>query len=132
MVIGAKCRICQSVLKPGGKDLVSCNCGEISIDYLTGELHANIQKDRSNLILIDDEGNEIVPRTTPPETPLGEVREAVANAFTTKPDKQELLDMLDHMRKNIEDLPMHAALAPVTHADFCSLLLLLSSILRSD
>lgn len=123
MVIGAKCRLCEAILKPGGKDLVSCNCGEISIDYLTGELHANIQKDPSNLILIDDEGNEIIPKRSGLET---------AFQSTEEPTKEDKLNMLDEMRKNIENLPTHAMYAPVTHADFCSLLLLLSSILRSN
>lgn len=48
------------------------------------------------------------------------------------PDKKELLDMLDEMQKRIENLPQGALYSPITHADFCSLLMLLSAILRSD
>lgn len=48
------------------------------------------------------------------------------------PEKKELLDMLDEMRKNIDQLPSHAMLSPVTHCDFSSLIMLLSAILRSD
>jgi hypothetical protein len=48
------------------------------------------------------------------------------------PKKDELLQILDEMVARINDLPQHATFAPVTHADFCSLLMLLSSILRAD
>lgn len=51
---------------------------------------------------------------------------------TPKPTKQELLEMLDEMIKNIERLPSYAMLTPITHYDHCSLLILLSSILRSS
>lgn len=51
---------------------------------------------------------------------------------SSKPTKQEMLDMLDEMIKRIEDLPQQALYTPITHADFCSLLLLLSGILRAS
>ncbi len=49
-----------------------------------------------------------------------------------RPSKEEMLDMLDEMTKRIESLPPVAMYAPVTHADFCSLLMLISAILRAD
>lgn len=49
-----------------------------------------------------------------------------------KPNKSEMLEMLDQMIKTIENLPQQAMTAPITHYDFLSALLLLSSILRED
>ncbi len=46
--------------------------------------------------------------------------------------KKELIDMLDEMVKNIESLPPHAMLASITHYDYCSLIILLSAIFKSD
>jgi hypothetical protein len=51
---------------------------------------------------------------------------------SVKPTRKEMLDMLDEIIKRFEDLPQHAMLSPISHSDFCSLLLLLSAIFRSD
>jgi hypothetical protein len=51
---------------------------------------------------------------------------------TPKPTKKELLDMLDEMIKNVEKLPVSAMMVPITHYDYCSLMILLSAILRSE
>lgn len=61
----------------------------------------------------DDLGNQIVSDTL------------------DKPPKEELLDMLDIMARNIEQLPPEALYSPVCQAELASVLLLLSSILRS-
>lgn len=50
----------------------------------------------------------------------------------SKPSRIELIEMLEEMSNRIESLPQEALYAPITHADFCSLLLLLSAILRAD
>jgi len=49
----------------------------------------------------------------------------------TKPTKEEMLQMLDEMIKNIEGLPLNAMIMPVNHYDWCSLLILLSGVLRA-
>jgi len=46
--------------------------------------------------------------------------------------KAQLMDELKEMIDNIEKLPAHAKMSPINHYDFCSLLILLSAILRSD
>jgi len=77
---------------------------------------------------VDDLGNEIDVK----------VFEDVSNSHiekeenVLKPDKKEQLIMLDEMIKNIEKLPENAMITPINHYDFCSLLILLSSILRAD
>ena len=42
-----------------------------------------------------------------------------------------MIEMLDEMGKNIERLPQHAMMAPITHADQYALILLLCSILKT-
>lgn len=49
-----------------------------------------------------------------------------------RPSKKELVDMLDEMVKNIEGLPLYAMTSPISHYDHCALLILLSSIFKSD
>lgn len=50
----------------------------------------------------------------------------------SKLTKQEILDMVEEMIKNVDNLPRYAMSAPITHIDYHSLLLLLSAILRLD
>lgn len=49
-----------------------------------------------------------------------------------KPTKRELIDMLDEMIKNVEKLPLYAMTSPISHYDYCSLMILLSSLFKSD
>ena len=51
---------------------------------------------------------------------------------TAKPSRCELIAMLDEMVKNIESLPLYAMTSPISHYDHCALIILLSSILKSD
>jgi len=123
-----KCRLCGDIIESRHRhDYISCGCGEISVDGGFDYRRATF-KHPENFIYLDDEGNEIIYK-------LKEEKEAAKETETRnlpKPPRDELLDILDEMVKRIEDLPQHAALAPITHADFASLLMLLSSIFRSD
>ena len=49
-----------------------------------------------------------------------------------KPSRSDLIEMLDQMIKNIDGLPTNAMLTPINHYDFCSLLILLSAMFKSD
>jgi hypothetical protein len=49
-----------------------------------------------------------------------------------KPSKQELVNMLEEMNANIEKLPPHAMILPVSHYDLSALLILLHAIFKSD
>jgi len=127
MVHRAKCRLCSSIIQSKHMhDLVICSCGEISVDGGFDYFHASVKSDTSNLLIVDDEGNEIIPTRAKEETIVE------SSSETTKPSKNELLDMLDAMRKNIEEMPPAALYSPITHADFCALLILLSELFRSD
>jgi len=48
------------------------------------------------------------------------------------PTKQELVDMLMALSRNLQELPPQALYAPVNHADFGSLVSLLCSIFLAD
>lgn len=49
-----------------------------------------------------------------------------------RPNKKELIDMLDEMNANIEKLPVYAMSSPISHLDFSALLILLFAIFKSD
>ncbi len=121
----AKCKICGSTIESfHSSDYVECKCGEIAIDG-GGALKCFVNTDWANFIRVDDEGNEVIPiikdkQVLLPETP------------PSRPNRDELLQVLDDMIKSIENLPPRAMSEPITHYDFCSLLLLLSSILRAE
>lgn len=118
----AKCKLCSSIIESfHSTDYVICKCGEISVD--AGESLKCYAKDWKNFLRIDDNGNEIQVKVQ---------EEKTIDENIKKPNKEELLDMLDEMVKNIERLPQQAMTSPINHYDYYSLLLLLSSILRSD
>jgi hypothetical protein len=76
-------------------------------------------KDWSNFIRIDDNGNEVVPTIIEPEP-------------KRKPTRKELIDMLDQMISSIESLPDQAMTVSINQYDFYSLLVLLSSLFKSE
>lgn len=53
------------------------------------------------------------------------------NNSNKKLTTEEILEILDEMAKGYENLPPQAMYAPITHADYYSLLLVLSSFFRS-
>ena len=112
----AKCKLCNSViesLKMG--DMVTCECKEIAIDG-GEEQYIVYYRKVENFLRIDDKDTIV----TVTEQPIN------------KPTKLELLAMLDEMIKSTEQLPQQALVTSPTHYDLLSLMILLSSILRSD
>jgi len=106
----------------GSGDFVACSCGEICISQREDHYRARFNN-KDNIVFIDDEGNEIVPTYK---------SESNQQEPLPKPKRDELLEIMDEMVKRVQELPQHAALAPITQADFASLLMLLSSIFRAD
>lgn len=116
----AKCKLCNTTIESFHKhDHVTCQCGEISVDGGPDYFRASA-KDFSNFLRIDDEGNEVVVTLVDPK-----------EKELTKPSKEELIKMLDDMVSNIESLPQEAMLCNITNYDWCSLLILLSSIFKT-
>lgn len=121
----AKCKLCKSIIESfANTDYISCGCGEIAISGGTQKLQC-FANNFENFMRVDDEGNEVM-------VTVKEKEQIETLPQASKPSRKELLDMLDELRNRIETLPQHAMLSPITHADFTSLLLLLSAIFRSD
>jgi hypothetical protein len=126
----AKCKLCGDVIESKHRhDFVACKCENISVDGGNDYCHMNV-KDKQGFCMIDDEGNEIIPKYSDAlNEPI--TAEEVAEKILPKPKREELLCIMDEMVRRIDELPKEAILSPVTHADFSSLLMLLSSIFRA-
>lgn len=122
----AKCKLCSSIIESfHATDYVMCRCGHIAVDG--GDAFRCVAKDWNNFLRVDDHGNEIKVKVTESEP------KAIPDVSENQvPTKKEMIDMLDDMIKNIEHLPQGAMSTPINHYDFCSLLVLLSSIFRAD
>lgn len=121
----AKCKLCKTIIESfHDLDHVMCKCGEVSVSG--GNAMRCGANDWSNFVRVDDQGNEIV-------VTIKEMASDVKplDMPSSKPDKKELLGMLSEMIKNIDNLPQHAATAPITHYDFSSLMILLVALFRS-
>ena len=133
----AKCKLCKSIIESKSTyDCVYCACGEISIDGGLDYRHASVKSDIGNLICLDDEGNEIIPKYSNPTSAepviLNEIKKWVdvpeeINTSSTR----ELLTMLDAMVHNIESLPPDARQSPVSHSDLAAALSLVAALFRS-
>jgi len=118
----AKCRLCDSIIESFHvHDYVKCSCGEIAVDGGT-DYYKAIERDFSNFLRVDDEGNEIVITV--------KEKNDVKPLEMPKPTKEELIKMLDTMADNIENLPNFAKQNPVNHYDLQALISLLSLIFK--
>jgi hypothetical protein len=122
----AKCKKCNSIIESfHSHDYVSCACGEISVDGGQDYFKCSAVE-FTNFLRIDDEGNEIVVTVKEKEDNQEPAE------YPTKLSKKDLIKMLDDMVVNIENLPQEAMLSPINNYDFCSLLILLSSIFKEE
>lgn len=111
----AKCKKCECIIESiMRKDEMHCQCGSISVSG--GDLMGCSATDWNIFLRVDDEGNVIVPTIKEP----------------SKPNREDFLNALDEMIKRIEEMPKQAMVVAINHYDFVSLLILLSSIFRSD
>lgn len=119
----AKCKICKSVIQSyHAQDLVFCECGEIALDG--GEAMKVYANDFSNVIRVDDNGNEIIPKVIEKEDEVIEVKEKVT--------KESLIGMLEEQVNAYERLPKDAYYSPVVVADLVSLMMILLSIFKDE
>lgn len=119
----AKCKLCGDVIESIARgEYVQCKCTEIGIVGGT-EYYGTQARNYDNFLRLDDSDNEISVQYV----------DSFESFSSAKPVcRAEMIDMLDEMGKAIERLPQHAMMQPITHADHYSLILLLSSIFRSD
>lgn len=136
----AKCKLCETVIESIYRnDYVTCKCGEIAIDGGNQNLHC-IANNWENFLRVDDNGNVIIPIIKLQEdNEEKKLQEHIENKEqkqlipdTSKPSRKDCLDMLDEMIKSYESLPKVAMMTPISHYDFVSLMLLVSSIFRAE
>ncbi len=132
----AKCKKCESIIESfHASDYVSCKCGAIALDG--GEAMYCFAHDWDDLIRVDDNGHEIIPKIMETKSPcyatLADVIQIAPDAIEPGPihlGKKEVLDNIEQLTKIIEGLPGYALDSPITHRDYLSLLGLISSVLR--
>jgi len=118
----AKCKLCASIIESfHNLDYVSCKCSHISVSG--GDKMECSALDWANFLRVDDMGNEIVVKVKDEED--------VKPLYNEIPTREDKLRMLDEMIKTYENLPQNALNAPITGYDLLSVLLLVSSLLRS-
>jgi len=127
----AKCKLCKDVIESThGHDYVTCNCGEISVDG-GNNFYKCRAKNWINFIRIDDAENEIIIKTVDADQ-VSAVPEVLENiSAPSKPTREELLQMFDDFIKRLEELPPQALSTSISHYDWLSMMLLLSSIFRA-
>jgi hypothetical protein len=124
----AKCKKCGDIIESFHRyDYVYCKCKEIGISGGNDEYHVTAN-DFTHFLRVDDEGNELVVKVQDKV----EIVQLASVFPENKHDRQELLGMLDEMRRKLEDLPIEALYSPISHADFASLLMLVSAIFKSE
>ncbi len=123
----AKYKLCNSSIESFHVyDYVTCKCGEISISGGNDKLECSA-KNWNNFLRVDDQGNEIVVK----------VKDSV-EATTSKDEesttmtKEDKIDMLEAMVKNIENLPKQAMMNPVNHYDMYNFMVVVLSIWKDE
>jgi len=138
----AKCKACQTIIESTEiGQYVLCKCGKIGVEG-GEELFRAMFHSQDDFLIVDDEGNEIVPGRRPTDAEIKELSKDLAweqdkdkivtDLTAAKPTKSQILEMLDEMRKSYERLPEHARYAPVSHVDFIQLMLFISALFRCD
>ena len=108
----AKCRKCQSIIESFALlDYIECKCKAIAISGGTTKFEVYAH-DYSDLIRVDDSGNEIVPKI---------VEKAEADKEIDAKESEKPLDdplkMLDDHIRYYQDMPEGALIAPITGYD---------------
>lgn len=112
----AKCKVCSTIVESiHGNDHEVCKCGEIAVEG-GPDVFRCYARHFDNFLRVDDEDNEIV---------------VTVKERDGKPDKKELIGMLQEMIDRIESLPPAAMTTPINHYDFCAALILLKSVISS-
>lgn len=136
----AKCKLCKEIIESfHNHDFVYCKCKEIYVDGGTNCYRAGAN-DFSNFIRVNDEGLEVEVKVVD-KNPFEIAAEGVGKSLKDaedkaieemmKPNKEDLMKMLDEFIKTYEDLPEQAMRLPINHYDHLSLMILFRSILRN-
>lgn len=128
----AKCKLCNDIIESFHRyDFVTCKCGEISVDGGQDTFRC-IFKNKENFLRIDDEGNTIVPKFIEKNEEGDEPTRIHTENLSSDDKRQNIIDNIDNLIKVIEGLPKHVMDLPITHYDYVSLLMLMSSLAKLD
>jgi len=123
----AKCKKCNTIIESFHRtDYQECECKEISV-YGGPDIMECSAMDWKNFLRVDDLGNEI--QVTVQE---GIKLQDIAEKEIPRANKKDMVNMLDELIKHIDSLPQQVMSAPITHYDYQTLLLLLSSLFKAD
>jgi hypothetical protein len=126
----AKCKLCLSIIESyHSTDYVKCLCEEIAVDG--GEALKCHAKDWVNFLRIDEDDKEVSITVKKSQQMNAESNEN-KQSHDTKPNKDDIIALVDNMIKDFEALPQHAMNLPITHYDFMSLLMIISSFFKSS
>src|ERR1700729_1403719 len=125
----AKCKLCFDILESSHTyDYVSCKCGEISISGGSDKLECSA-KNWANFLRVDENGNEIIVKVKDGKESKEETNLEENPQKMTRNDK---IDMLEAMVKNIENLPKEAMAQPINHFDMYSFMVVVLSIWKDQ
>lgn len=118
----AKCKLCNGIIESfHDTDYVLCKCSEISV---SGGLAMYCSaRDFANFVRVDDEGNEIIVK-------VKDIGVETKSEVTGILDQKCLLSTIEEMIKTVENMPQHALSSPISHYDYCNLLMLMCSLLK--
>ena len=125
----AKCKLCEEIIESFHQhDFVRCKCGEIHIDGGPNNPYPWCgARDWANFLRVDDEGNIIVPKIIEKDK-----EEPVKPAPPPRPDKKELLGMLEEMVKAYDSLPPQGMESQPTNYDLYAALSVVLAILKEE
>lgn len=123
----AKCKLCSIVIESFHTyDYVTCKCGEISISGGNDRLECSALN-WGNFLRVDENGNEIIVKVKDsPET------ENTTDKETPTMSKDDKIEMLEAMIKNLENLPNAAMAQSVNHYDLYTFMILVLAILKHE
>ena len=117
----AKCKVCNTIMHAKEPYIrVLCNCGRCFIELEMDKTLCGTDE-WSNLVFVDDEGNEIV-LNSPEETEV----------IPEKISKKQLIEQMKDMIRSYDNLPPRALYEPVLTIDMKNLMLLVVGILESE
>ena len=124
----AKCRLCNDIIESKhNHDMVSCSCGQISIDGDT-EYYRCLAIDWTNFIRIGEDGSEIEVKVDNAQD-HGKEQKANDRMEENRASKQELLQHLKAHISHSENLPPHVKQSFCTYMDLDAAITLIYAIL---
>jgi hypothetical protein len=126
----AKCKLCESIIESfHDMDYVSCKCGHISV---SGGLKMECGAiDWNNFLRVDDKGNIIVVKVNNSNSDFEKDKTTSNPVYSENLTREDKIKMLDDIIKSYENLPKHVLESPINGYELTSVLILISSILRS-